>query len=242
MEKLTRRNLLKGSSAIALASVLPMSEVFAKSIKNGIDRLVDDKGNFVLLPLPYKEDFLEPYLDAETVHLHYTYHHGGAVKGANKDLKMIKKALEKNDFSTVDYWTKKLQYHFSSHVLHTIYWTNLTNKKTEPKGELLKRIEKQFGSVDKLKSLLYKISKSVMGSGWGVLAYQPFADSLVVLQVENHERLTQWGAIPLLALDVWEHSYYLKYQNRRGEYLKQIMKIINWDDVRRRLEIAKRLV
>lgn len=81
-----------------------------------------------------------------------------------------------------------------------------------------------------------------MGSGWGVLAYQPFADVLVVLQVENHEKLTQWGAIPLLALDVWEHSYYLKYQNRRGEYLKQIMKIINWEDVERRLEIAKRLV
>ena len=64
MEKLTRRDLLKGSSIVALASILPMSEVFAKSIKSGIDKLVDDKGNFVLLPLPYKEDFLEPYLDA----------------------------------------------------------------------------------------------------------------------------------------------------------------------------------
>ncbi len=130
-----RREFLKTGTVIGVATAL--DSVFAKGvIESGLDRLVDEKGNFVLQPLPYPTDFLEPVIDEETVYLHYTYHHGGAVKKANKDLQMIKKALKEGNLSEVDYWTKRFEYHFSSHVLHTIYWTNLTNKKIEPKGEL----------------------------------------------------------------------------------------------------------
>jgi Fe-Mn family superoxide dismutase len=105
-------------------------------------------------------------MDAETMHLHYTFHHGGAVKGANKDLQMIKKGLDDNNLETVDSWTKKLSYHFSSHILHSIFWTNLTNKKTEPGGDLLKRMEKNFGINERLQSLISETSKNVDGNGW----------------------------------------------------------------------------
>ena len=238
-----RRDFIKGTAIAGItAAAMPLDTVFAKGVmESGIDRLADEKGNFILQPLPYPEDYLEPVIDAETVHLHYIYHHGGAAKKANTDLKMIKKALKENNLAEVDYWTKKFEYHFSSHVLHTIYWTNLTKKKTEPKGELKKRIEKDFGSVDKLKSLLAKLSKTVVGAGWGILGYQIYTDSLVCIQCEDHHHLTQWGVVPLLAIDVWEHSYYLKYKNKRGKYVDEIMTILNWDDVARRLDAVVKL-
>ncbi|MFV8361023.1 Fe-Mn family superoxide dismutase [Flavobacterium sp. LS1P3] len=120
-------------------------------------------------------------MDAKTLHLHYTFHHGDGVKVAKKDLQMIKKASDENNLETVDFWTKKLSYHFSSHILHSIFWTNLTNKKTASQDELLKRIEKNLGSFDKLKILIAATSKNVDGNGWGILAYQPYSDSLVIL-------------------------------------------------------------
>ncbi|MEK7257895.1 MAG: superoxide dismutase [Bacteroidota bacterium] len=238
-----RKDFLKSTTILGAASLLPINSVFASNVaENGIDKLTDADGNFALQPLPYNENFLEPFMDEETVHLHYTFHHGGAVKAANKDLQMIRKALDENAVETVDYWTKKLAFHLSSHVLHTIFWTNLSNKKADPSGELLKRIERDFGSYDKLKLLLTKTSKDVDGNGWGILGFQPYTDKLTVLQCENHEKLTQWGVIPLLVIDVWEHSYYLKYRNRRGEFVDNLFQIINWDNAAQRLDVAQKLL
>ena len=170
---MNRKDFLKSSTLLgAAALVLPTTSAFAKNLAvNTIDKLVDANGNYIQQTLPYSETFLEPYMDAETLHLHYTFHHGGAVKGANKDLLMIKKALDENNLETVDFWTKKLSYHFSSHILHSIFWTNLTNKRNVPKGDLLKRIEKSFGSFDRLKVLIAATSKNVDGNGWGIVAY-----------------------------------------------------------------------
>ncbi|MCF6405354.1 superoxide dismutase [Chitinophaga filiformis] len=238
-----RKDFLSATGILSLTALLPANSVLAENYNNnGLDKLTDAAGNFQHLPLPYNKNFLEPYMDEETVYLHHTFHHGGAVKAANTDLQKIRKALDDNSLETVDYWTKKLSYHFSSHVLHTIFWTNLTNKKTEPKGELLKRIEKDFGSYDKLKSYLSKTSKDVDGNGWGILGYQPYSDKLTILQCENHEKLTQWGVIPLLVVDVWEHAYYLKYKNKRTDFVDNMLQIINWDDVADRLNTATKLV
>ena len=237
-----RKDFLKTSSLLGAAPLLPSDSLFATSvIENGIDKLVDDDGNFTLQPLPYNESFLEPFMDEETVHLHYTFHHGGAVKGANKDLQMVRSALDEDSMETVDYWTKKLAFHLSSHILHTIFWTNLSSNKTDPSGDLLKRIERDFGNYDKLKLLLAKTSKDVDGNGWGILGYQPYTDKLTILQCENHEKLTQWGVIPLLVIDVWEHSYYLKYRNRRGEFVDNLFSILNWDNAAQRLDVALKL-
>lgn len=237
-----RKKFLTAGGVLAATSILPVNNVLAQHYdENGLDKLTDKDGNFQHLPLPYNKNFLEPYMDEETVYLHHTFHHGGAVKGANKDLQMIRKAMDENNLETIDYWTKKLSYHFSSHVLHTIFWTNLTNKKNDPSGELLKQIEKDFGSYDKLKTYLSKTSKDVDGNGWGILGYQPYSGKLTILQCENHEKLTQWGVVPLLVVDVWEHAYYLKYKNKRTDFVDAMLQLINWDNVADRLNTALRL-
>lgn len=239
---MNRKNFLQSSAVLAGAAVLPVQSVLSASlIESGMDKLTDAEGNFALQPLPYSETFLEPHMDQETLHLHYTFHHGDAVKAANKDLQSIKKAIDDNSLDTVDYWTKKLSYHLSSHILHTIFWTNLSNKKSDPSGDLLKQVEKDFGTYDRLKLLISKTSKGVDGNGWGILGYQPYTKKLTVLQCENHEKLTQWGVIPLLVIDVWEHSYYLKYRNRRAEFVDNLFPIINWDNVAQRFATALKI-
>ena len=238
-----RKIFLKSGALAGAAALLNTNNTFAKNLtNNNIDKLVDANGNYIQQALPYNENFLEPYMDAETMHLHYTFHHGGAVKAANNDLIKIHKALDDNNLETVDYWTKKLSYHFSSHVLHSIFWTNLSSKKSVPAGDLLKRIEKDFGSYDKLKLYIAKTSKDVDGNGWGILGYQPYADKLTIMQCENHEKLTQWGVIPLLVIDVWEHAYYLKYKNKRSDFVDTMLQIINWGNVADRLNTALKLV
>lgn len=240
---MNRKDFLKAGTLAGTASLLSTKHAFAQSLtNNSIDKLVDANGNYVLQPLPYSETFLEPHMDAETMHLHYTFHHGGAVKAANKDTAMIKKAMDENSLETVDYWTKKLSYHFSSHVLHSIFWTNLTNKQTAPSGDLLKRIEKDFGSYERLKGYISETCKNVDGNGWGILGYQPYSDKLTIMQCENHEKLTQWGVIPLLVIDVWEHAYYLKYKNKRTDFVDTMLQIINWDNVADRMNTAVQLV
>ena len=237
-----RKEFITTSAILAGATILPSNSVFAENINNnGIDKLTDENGNFIHQPLPYNTDYLEPFMDAETLHLHHTFHHGGAVKGANKDIEMIKKVMNSEDLTLADHWTKKLSFHLSSHILHSIFWTNLANKKSQPTGDLLKRIGKDFGSTNKMQGMIAKISKSIEGSGWGILAYQPYSDNLVVLQCENHHKLTLWGAVPLLVIDVWEHAYYLKYKNKRGEFVDALMNIINWDNVAQRYDIALKL-
>jgi superoxide dismutase, Fe-Mn family len=239
---MNRKDFLGSVMGLGAVSAVGSETAFISSfLSNGIDRLADAEGNYIHQPLPYQKNYLEPFMDEETLHLHYTFHHGGAVKGANKDQEKIKAAIAENNFETVDFWTRKLSYHLSSHILHSIFWTNLTNKKTQPSGELLKLIEKDFGSYDRLKAYLAKTSAEVDGNGWGILGYQPFTRRLTVLQCENHEKLTQWGVIPLLVIDVWEHSYYLKFRNRRSEFVDNLFNIINWDNVAQRLSQSIKL-
>jgi len=142
---------------------------------------------------------------------------------------------------TVDFWTQKLAYHLSSHVLHTIFWTNLAVKTGKPSTDLLKAIELEFGTFDKFKALLVKTAKGVDGSGWAIFGYQPFTGRLMVLPCDNHERLTVWGLVPLLVIDVWEHAYYLKHRNRRGDFVDALFAILNWENASARFEMAKKL-
>jgi Fe-Mn family superoxide dismutase len=99
-------------------------------------------------------------------------------------------------------------------------------------------ITKSFGSFDRFTALFKQATTSVEGSGWGILAYQPESDRLVVLQAEKHQNLTQWVTTPILVCDVWEHAYYLKYQNKRADYITAFMQVINWDAVSENLERA----
>jgi len=194
-----------------------------------------------LPPLPYAYDGLEPYYDAETVRLHHDIHHAGYVKGLNDAEAQVAAMVKSGDFAGAKAACKGLAFHGSGHILHSIFWTNMKpGGGGAPRGALLAGIEKGFGSYDAFKALFLAATNAVEGSGWGILAYRKMDEALVVLQAEKHENLTQWGAAPILALDVWEHAYYLKYQNKRPEWTKTFMEnLVNWEDVGKRLAAAK---
>ncbi|MHB1462227.1 MAG: superoxide dismutase [Armatimonadota bacterium] len=194
-----------------------------------------------LPPLPYAYNALEPYYDAETVKLHHDIHHNGYVTGLNTAETKVAGMLDSGDFAAAKALAKEQAFHGSGNILHTIFWTNMAPKGGgAPGGELGKKIAADFGSYDKFKALFLATTNAVEGSGWGVLAYRQADDKLVVLQAEKHENLSQWGVTPILVLDVWEHAYYLKYQNRRPEWTKAFMEhLVNWADVAKRYAEAK---
>lgn len=240
----TRRDFLQNSAAVMGGMVLASktAQAIESNSKSSLyaDKLTDETGKYILLPLPYAYDALESVIDAYTVELHYNYHHKPAVAAANKAEDALALARETNDFALVKHHEKELALGLSSHILHTIYWTNLSAKGGSPTGSLLKAIEKNFKSFDKFKSHLTAATTSVEGAGWGILGYLPSSGKLMVLQCENHQKLTAWGVVPILVLDVWEHAYYLKYKNRRADYVNGLFSIINWENVAHRFDLATR--
>jgi Fe-Mn family superoxide dismutase len=243
---ITRRNFVRGSGAgaagIAVAAgmaALTASDAKAQSRARQLDRLTDESGKYAAAPLPFAYDALEPVIDARTVELHYNMHHKPAVAAANRAEEALAKARDANDFALVKFHEKELALQLSSHVLHTIYWSNLTGKGGEPQADLAKAINAEFGSFQKFKGQLAAATVAVEASGWGLLGYHPSTRKLMILQCENHQKLTVWGVVPLLLLDVFEHAYYLKYQNRRPEYVGNLFNIINWNNVAERLDAAR---
>jgi Fe-Mn family superoxide dismutase len=189
-----------------------------------------------LPPLPYPYDALEPYYDTETVRIHHDIHHAGYVKGLNAAEEAMANALVQGKFDEARTITGLLAFHGSGHILHTIFWTNMRpDGGGEPKGNLAPAISKQFGSFEAFKGMFLAAANAVQGSGWGILAHRRLDDALVILQAEKHENLTQWGVQPILVLDVWEHAYYLKYQNKRPDWTAAFMEhLVNWDNVAER--------
>jgi len=193
-----------------------------------------------LPPLPYEYSALEPQIDERTIRIHHDRHHKGYVDGLNEAEKKLEEARENGDYSLIKHWSREAAFHGSGHILHSLYWENMTPEDTEPGGQFADHIERSFGSFDNCREQFLAATGTVEGSGWGVLAYRPMDDELTILQVENHQKLTQWGVHPLLVADAWEHAYYLKYQNKRGEYLENFMQIVNWDTVSKQYEAAKK--
>ncbi len=197
-------------------------------------------GQFVLPPLGYDYDALEPHIDAQTMTLHHDKHHAGYVKGANKALAALKEiAKGDRDAGETKRWERDMAFHGSGHAMHAIFWENMSPNPRRPSSSLTAAVRKSFGGVDQCKTLFSAASKSVEGSGWGILGYLPMADTLIVLQAEKHQELTVQGVVPLLVLDVWEHAYYLKYQNRRADYVAAFFNVIDWGNVSERYEAAK---
>ncbi|KUG03023.1 superoxide dismutase [hydrocarbon metagenome] len=182
--------------------------------------------------LPYSYDALEPYYDEQTVRIHHDMHHKGYVDGLNKAEQALAQARQQDDYSLVKHWEKELAFHGSGHILHALFWTNMAPAGQEgPDGELLEGIKKDFGSWEAFKKQFSAAAAAVEGSGWAVLGWNPLFHQLEILQAEKHQNLTQWGIVPLLVLDVWEHAYYLKYQNRRAEFISAWWNIVNWQEV-----------
>lgn len=196
---------------------------------------------YSLPPLPYGYADLEPTLSKEILTLHHDKHHAGYVNGANAALATLEEA-RKSGLANVNLRAieRDLAFNASGHVLHSMYWTNM--KKSgggKPGGELGDMIESDFGSFDAFKLQFGAATKSVEGSGWGLLAYDPLSGQLVVLQAENHQHLTLQGSTPILVCDAWEHAYYLQYKNDRGAYVDAWWNVVNWDDAAKRLSKVK---
>jgi len=233
----TRRTFIQGS-AVAVAAASMVSTARAQRTKQ-LDRLTDASGKYEAAPLPYAYDALEPVVDARTVELHYNFHHKPAAAAANRAEEALAKAREAGDFGQVTLHERALAYQLSSHILHTLYWSTLSGKGGEPKGAFAKVVDRQYGSFAKFKAQLAAATIAVEASGWGIAGYHPATRKLMILQVENHQKLTAWGIVPVLALDVFEHAYYLKYQNKRPDYVNALFSIVNWENAAERLAAAQ---
>lgn len=191
---------------------------------------------YSLPPLPYANDALEPHLKREILELHHDKHHAAYVKGANDALDSLAEARKSGNFGHIGQLEKNLAFNLSGHVLHSLFWKNMTpDGGGTPSGALGAAIDRDFGSFDAFKAQLTSAAASVQGSGWGALAWDPVGKRLVIEQVHDHQSNLGNGALPILVVDMWEHAYYLQYQNRKAEWLENFWELVNWRDVAERL-------
>jgi len=195
---------------------------------------------YSLPELPYDYAALEPHYSARLLELHHDKHHAAYVAGANATLDKLAEAREKGDFAAINQLQKNLAFHLSGHVLHSLFWLNMSKHGGgEPDGELADAIKESFGSFAGMKSQLTEAGINVQGSGWGALAWEPLRKFLVVEQVYDHQGNIGNGTVPLLVLDMWEHAYYLQYLNVKGDWVKAFWKVVNWEDVAGRLRAVQ---
>jgi superoxide dismutase, Fe-Mn family len=194
--------------------------------------LMEKPALHVLPPLPYAENALDPVISARTIGFHYGKHHQGYVETLNKLIAgtpLETLSLEKLIAETAGKADKTAIFNNAAQTWnHNFYWSSLRPKGGgEPPAALKQRIEASFGTLDACKKELAKAATTEFGSGWAWLVLQ--ADKLKVVKTDNAETYLTKGAKPLLAIDVWEHAYYLDYQNRRADYVNTVLdKLINW--------------
>jgi Fe-Mn family superoxide dismutase len=199
-------------------------------------------GGHKLPPLPYPYHALEPYIDEQTMRLHHDKHHQSYVDGLNQAEKRMAEAREENDFKLIQHWEREAAFNGAGHYLHTIFWNVMSPKGGDmPNGPIADQIRRDFGSFDAFKRHYSKAAEEVEGGGWAILVWSPRSHRLEILQAEKHQNLSQWDVIPLLVLDVWEHAYYLKYHNKRADYISAWWNVVNWSHVNERFEHAKKL-
>lgn len=195
---------------------------------------------YTLPDLPYDYGQLEPHLIAKIVELHHDKHHAAYVAGANTTLEKLHDARQKDDFGAINQLEKSLAFHISGHKLHSILWTNLSpHGGGLPTGAIKTQLETDFGGVEAFKKQFNAATLGVQGSGWGVLSWEPTAARLIVQQVYDHQGEHAQGGQPVMVCDIWEHAFYLQYENRKAEWVTAFWNLINWDDVNRRLAEAK---
>jgi Fe-Mn family superoxide dismutase len=192
---------------------------------------------YALPDLPYDYGALEPHISAKIMQLHHDKHHKTYVDGANQTLDALNDAREKNDFARIAALEHQLAFHVSGHVLHSIFWKNMSpNGGGEATGALASAIDRDFGGFPKFKQQLTKAAATCMGSGWGALMFDTLSGRLITTQIHDHESQTVQGGLPLLVLDAWEHAWYLQYLNEKTKFFDAIWNVLNWKDVAERYE------
>ena len=198
---------------------------------------------FTLPDLPYAFNALEPHIDAKTMEIHHDKHHGTYVTKLNAALekapafqgRAIEDILKSLDSVPADVRTA-VRNHGGGHMNHTMFWKLLSpNGGGKPSGALAAAIDKNFGGFDAFKQQFTDAATNLFGSGWAWLSADA-AGKLVITGLPNQDNPVSQGLRPLMGLDVWEHAYYLKYQNRRPEYITAFWNVISWDQVAKNLE------
>ena len=195
---------------------------------------------YVLPELDYPYDALEPHISAEIMELHHSKHHQAYVDGANAALASLEAAREAGDMAAVNLYEKNLAFHLGGHSNHSVFWKNMSpNGGGEPTGALASAIDDSFGSLESFKKQFTAAAMGLQGSGWAVLAYDTISGRLVTFQLYDQQGNVPVGTVPLLMLDMWEHAFYLDYQNVKADYVKAFWNIVNWADVAERFEKAR---
>lgn len=198
---------------------------------------------FTLPPLPYPSDFLEPYIDKQTMEIHHDKHHGAYVNNLNKALEsapdLSSKSVEElltNQLAVIPESIRTaVRNNGGGHANHSLFWNLLTkNGGGPPRGEIEKIISNHFGGFETFKERFTAAASTRFGSGWAWLV-KDADDNFQILSTANQDSPIMDRQTPLLGLDVWEHAYYLKYQNRRPEYIAAWWNVINWDTVNQQL-------
>ncbi|MBE3570658.1 MAG: superoxide dismutase [Bacillales bacterium] len=200
---------------------------------------------FELPKLPYAYDALEPHIDAKTMEIHHTKHHNTYVTKLNDALKgndeLLSKSVEEvisNLDAVPENVRTAVRNNGGGHANHSLFWTILSpNGGGEPSGELANAINQKFGSFEKFKEEFSAAAANRFGSGWAWLVVNN--GQLEVISMPNQDNPLMEGKTPILGLDVWEHAYYLKYQNRRPDYIQAFWNVVNWDEVAKRYSAAK---
>ncbi len=189
----------------------------------------------VLPTLPYSYDALEPYIDAKTMEIHHTKHHQAYITNLNAAIKddadLLKLSVEQllgNLNQVPENIRTIVRNHGGGHANHSFFWPIL-KKDVEPGGEVVTAIEKQFNGFEAFKDSFTQAAVKQFGSGWAWLVVN--GDKLEIMSTPNQDSPLSEGKIPVLGIDVWEHAYYLLYQNRRPDYVGAFFNVINWDKV-----------
>jgi Fe-Mn family superoxide dismutase len=203
---------------------------------------------YELPPVPYPYDALEPHIDARTMEIHHTKHHQAYTDKLNAALEKCPQEIQDKDIVEILSNLKQIpadqlsaiNFNGGGFDNHRIFWNNMKpNGGGEPAGSIASAINSSFGSFSDFKEKFSSTTALIQGSGWGWLAYNPSSKKVEYKSMPNQTSPRTEGLIPLLGCDVWEHAYYLKYQNRRPDYISAWWNVINWDDVTKRFDEAK---
>lgn len=191
---------------------------------------MSEKSNPELPPLPYDYDALEPHISEQVLTWHHDTHHQGYVNGLGSAEETLAENRESGDFGSTGGALGGVTHNGCGHYLHTLFWENMAEDGGgEPEGDLLSRIEEDFGSYEGWKGE-FEAAASAAG-GWALLVYDSVAGQLRNVKVDKHDQGALWGSHPILALDVWEHSYYYDYGPDRGDFVSNFFEVVDWDDV-----------
>jgi Fe-Mn family superoxide dismutase len=195
---------------------------------------------YTLPDLAYDFAALEPHISGRIMQLHHGKHHAAYVAGANATLDLMAEARDKNDLTWINKLQKDLAFNLGGHVNHSIFWKNLSaSGGDKPTGELAAAINEYFGSFDGFRSHFSANAMGIQGSGWSILAWDVLGQRLIIEQLYDQQGNLVAASVPLLMLDMWEHAFYLDYQNVKADYVAAFWNIVSWQDVQARFEAAR---